>query len=221
MQRIISKALRKDCEERYRTAKNLLLDLKDLKQELEFAAKLERSKPTDLSKEAMDTRISDRPMADAAKRRLVTLPASVLLMGLIIIGGYYFWTNRTRQTASPTPAAPSQQRLISTFPGSHTAASFSPDGSRFAFVSEAKGVPQVWIKNLTEGDPIQITSDEEPASRPRWSPAGDEIVYVRRPPGKASIYSVSPEGGGPRKIIEGGRNPNWSGDGKQLVFERD
>ncbi|MDQ3172133.1 MAG: protein kinase, partial [Acidobacteriota bacterium] len=221
LQRIVSKTLRKDCEERYQTVKDLLLDLRDLKQELDFAAKLERSKPTDLSKEAMATRISDRPMADAAKRRLVTLLASVLLMGLIIIGGYYFWTNRTRQTASPTPAAPSQQRLISTFPGSHTAASFSPDGSRIAFVSEAKGVPQVWIKNLTEGDPIQITSDEEPASRPRWSPAGDEIVYVRRPPGKASIYSVSPEGGGPRKIIEGGRNPNWSGDGKQLVFERD
>ncbi|MGI8898223.1 MAG: protein kinase domain-containing protein, partial [Pyrinomonadaceae bacterium] len=222
LQRIISKALRKDCEERYQTVKDLLLDLKDLKQELEFAAKLERSTPPDLSKGATDTRSSDQPVVTATLRPLIVWLASALLIGLIVSAGYYFWSKRTRQTAPPTsPIAPSHQRLISTFPGSHTAASFSPDGSRIAFISEAKGVPQVWIKSLSEGDPIQITFDEDPASRARWSPAGDEILYVRRPPGKASIYSVSPAGGTPRKIIEGGRNPNWSGEGKRLVFERD
>ena len=32
---------------------------------------------------------------------------------------------------------------------------------------------------------------------------------------------MAPEGGASRKIIEGARNPNWSWDGKRLVFERD
>jgi eukaryotic-like serine/threonine-protein kinase len=40
---IINKALRKDREERYQTSRDLLIDLKDLNQELEFKAKLERS----------------------------------------------------------------------------------------------------------------------------------------------------------------------------------
>ncbi len=221
LQRIVSKALRKDCDERYQTVKDLLLDLKDLKQELDFAAKLERSSPPVLSEGATDTRSSDQPVVTATMRPLMVSLASALLIGLIVSAGYYFWSKRTKQTAPPTSPIASQQRLISTFPGSHTAASFSPDGRRIAFISEVNGVRQVWVKSLTEGDPIQITFDEDPASRPRWSPAGDEIVYVRRPPGKASIYSVSPEGGAPRKIIEGGRNPNWSGDGKRLVFERD
>ena len=44
-QRIISKALRKDREERYQTIKDLLIDLKSLKEELSFAQKLERSRP--------------------------------------------------------------------------------------------------------------------------------------------------------------------------------
>ncbi|MBA3356843.1 MAG: serine/threonine protein kinase, partial [Pyrinomonadaceae bacterium] len=44
-QRIISKALRKDREERYQTIKDLLIDLKTLKEELSFTQKLERSKP--------------------------------------------------------------------------------------------------------------------------------------------------------------------------------
>ncbi len=221
LQRIVSKALRKDCEERYQTVKDLLLDLKDLKQELDFAAKSERSSSPVLSKGAKDRGTGDRPVATATMKRVMMWLASAVLVGLFVSAAYYFLSKRTKQTASPTSPMASQQRLISTFPGSHTAASFSPDGKRIAFISELKGVSQVWVKSLTEGDPIQLTSDEDPASRPRWSPAGDEIVYVRRPPGKASIYSVSLEGGAPRKIIEGGRNPNWSRDGKRLVFERD
>src|SRR3989440_2482252 len=43
MERIVSKALRKNKEERYQTAKDLALDLKNLKQELEVQARLERS----------------------------------------------------------------------------------------------------------------------------------------------------------------------------------
>ncbi len=45
LERIVSKALRKDSDERYQTSKDLLLDLKTLKQELEFEKKLERSVP--------------------------------------------------------------------------------------------------------------------------------------------------------------------------------
>ncbi|MBA2524562.1 MAG: serine/threonine protein kinase [Pyrinomonadaceae bacterium] len=49
LERVVSKALRKNRDERYQTIKDLLLDLKNLKQELEFAVKLERSTPPELS----------------------------------------------------------------------------------------------------------------------------------------------------------------------------
>jgi len=42
LERIVTKALCKEREERYQTAKDLLIDLKNLKQELEFEAKLQR-----------------------------------------------------------------------------------------------------------------------------------------------------------------------------------
>ncbi|HLE63999.1 MAG TPA: serine/threonine-protein kinase, partial [Pyrinomonadaceae bacterium] len=42
LNRIVNKALRKDREERYQTAKELLVDLKSLRQELEFEAKMGR-----------------------------------------------------------------------------------------------------------------------------------------------------------------------------------
>ena len=45
--RIINKSLRKDREERYQVVKDLWLDLKALKQELEFQAKLDRPVPSE------------------------------------------------------------------------------------------------------------------------------------------------------------------------------
>ena len=48
LQRIVSKALRKDREQRYQTRKDLLIDLKEIRQELELEAKLSqrlRSQP--------------------------------------------------------------------------------------------------------------------------------------------------------------------------------
>ncbi|HEY7160001.1 MAG TPA: hypothetical protein VH815_02025, partial [Acidobacteriota bacterium] len=86
------------------------------------------------------------------------------------------------------------------------------------------GIPQIWIKNLNTGDPIQITSQDVPGDRPRWSPANDQIVFstgsfeISRE--SESIWTVPPLGGTARKIIDQGRNPNWSWDGKLLVFER-
>ncbi len=43
LERIVGKALQKDCEERYQVVKDLLLDLKSLKLELEVEAKLKRA----------------------------------------------------------------------------------------------------------------------------------------------------------------------------------
>jgi eukaryotic-like serine/threonine-protein kinase len=45
LQRIVSKTLHKDRDERYQTASELLTDLRGLKQRLEFETELERSKP--------------------------------------------------------------------------------------------------------------------------------------------------------------------------------
>ncbi|MDQ3255321.1 MAG: protein kinase, partial [Acidobacteriota bacterium] len=45
LQRIVKKALCKNREERYQTAKDLYIDLKNLKQDLEFEAKQRESAP--------------------------------------------------------------------------------------------------------------------------------------------------------------------------------
>ena len=59
LQHIVSKTLRKDPDERYQTVKSLLVDLKALKQELDFSAKLERS----VSPDRKDTAPKDSAQA--------------------------------------------------------------------------------------------------------------------------------------------------------------
>ena len=56
LQHIISKAMRKDRDERYQTIKSLLTDLKTFKQELDFAVRLERSAPADTKGPATKSR---------------------------------------------------------------------------------------------------------------------------------------------------------------------
>ncbi len=72
IERIIGKTLKKDREERYQTAKDLLVDLKDVRQNLEFAKKLGNSVSSDgLSNSAggFDNRI-----ADSAKTLILETP---------------------------------------------------------------------------------------------------------------------------------------------------
>ena len=218
--RIIKKALRKHREERYQRIEDLLVDLRSLEKEMDFAGKIGRSKPAELISRPI-VAPSRKPFPKAVTGRLRLLLILPLLIGLIF-AGYKLWNMRDVAVSSPSPSIKSsEQYLVSTFSGSHRAASFSPDGRMIAFIDAAHGTsPQVWVKDLSEGAPVQITSGEDGADRPRWSPRNDQIVYTRRSHGRNSIWAVPPAGGAPHKVIEGGRNSNWSGDGTQLVFER-
>jgi len=62
VERLISKTLRKDREERYQTAKDLLIDLKEARHELEVQSRLERTSPP--SREEPNTQIMTATTAD-------------------------------------------------------------------------------------------------------------------------------------------------------------
>jgi Tol biopolymer transport system component len=196
LEHVIEHCLEKQPGKRFQSARDLAFDLRAV-----------------LSGDEIATSGANR--AGRVGYRMPGLIVAAALVLLVTLGAALWWWQPWRRP----PAGLTQQRLISTFPGSSREASFSPDGSMIAFINEAGGVPQVWVKNLAQGDPIQITSGDIPASRPRWSPNNDQIVFGRGK-GWLSIWSVPPLGGVPRKIIENARNPSWSWDGTRLVFEK-
>ena len=121
-----------------------------------------------------------------------TVVASVVLLGAIA----YLAPRRSRPARSGHETRVAGLELISTFAGSHRWPSLSPDGRMVAFVSDAGGTPQVWIKNISTGEPIQITSGDLPAVRPRWSPEGNRLIFSRRGGG---IWSVPHWEGNPAR----------------------
>ena len=112
---IIMKALRKDRDERYQTIKELLTDLRRLKQRLEFETELERTVPSGMSA----VRSSDVPVAPTTPERALPTKtvshvssaeyiatgikrhkiAAAIVAVLLIAGtaaGFYFYYNRAK-----------------------------------------------------------------------------------------------------------------------------
>jgi len=107
--------------------------------------------------------------------------------------------------------------LVSGLPGLYRSPSLSPDGLTVAFVGDRSGTPQIWVKSLAGGDPLQLTFHDRPVARPRWTADGQRIIYSVDSDG---IWSVASLGGSPRQLVGHGWNPDISPDGRALVFER-
>jgi len=102
----------------------------------------------------------------------------------------------------------------------HSAA-FSPDGSRFAFVSERSGDGEIWISPREGGQPSQLTSQNTNPGTPRWSPDGRWLAFDAYVSGKPQVFVIDARGGVPRRITaepSGGFEPAWSHDGQWIYF---
>jgi eukaryotic-like serine/threonine-protein kinase len=118
LERIILKALRKNREERYQTIKDMLLDLRSLKQRLEFEAELERSAASHAEKTAQPSapgrQISDALTAPGAeyaaagskrRRRGVLVGLSALLLA-VAGAAYLFYFAGTAKTIDSIAVLP-------------------------------------------------------------------------------------------------------------------
>ena len=107
LERIVSKALRKDRDERYQTSKDLLLDLQSLKQGLEFEKKLERStfqnSETFTDRREQASTIGERPTSDIKRTTSITALNrwNILIAAVLIaaVTGAYLYFGHTRRGA--------------------------------------------------------------------------------------------------------------------------
>jgi serine/threonine protein kinase len=98
--------------------------------------------------------------------------------------------------------------------------SVSPDGSELVYLSDNGGHANLWVIRTDGTRARQITFERDPSVTigvPKWSPAGDAIVYIvnRNLP---QLWLIRPDGRGAHKLVERGMWATWSPDGRWVYY---
>jgi serine/threonine protein kinase len=179
LQRIITKVLNKNKEERYQTSKDLLIDIKSLTKEIEFEAKLIHSTGGAAAATRRTSETTSQLTTIATARRFSFVHAlAILLVAGLAIGAIWWFALRDNQTVNPSSLKTVEVVSWRSAPGEvYSIGSLSPDGKVIAFTSTKVGTNNIWVKQTGSGEAVQITKDEFRNDKPIWSPNGEEIAF--------------------------------------------
>ena len=102
--------------------------------------------------------------------------------------------------------------------------SWSPDGSRIAYVSFEQKKPVIYVQSLVTGGRKPIANFWGSNSAPAWSPDGSRLAVVLSKDGGSQIYSVPADGGEAVRLTRSSSSatePNDSPDGRTILFTSD
>src|SRR6266571_4270190 len=165
LERIVRKALRKDREERYQTIKDLLIDLRNLRKELELSAEMERSAPpTGRATSSGQSAAATAHSASSAEYIVTEIKqhkrATALILGIIFVSavGFYLLSRRSPATKEAAPRNATFTQLTDQS-GPEYFPSLSPDGKSFVYASHAAGNWDIYLQRVGGKNPINLTKD--------------------------------------------------------------
>ncbi len=195
LERIVHHCLEKNPEDRFRSAHDLAFALESV-----FGSSTSSSA-------SMPLRIRPRDLLRRARLDLVAMLAAGLFAGMALDRAL-----RPRATSNVVTFRPL------TYSGRDLSPAASPDGRTIAFASERDGRRRIWLKQLSGGNEVALTSGDD--DNPRFSPDGSMVLFSRTEGPRTSLYRVPMVGGEPRKLVEDASDGDWSPDGRQIVFLR-
>jgi serine/threonine protein kinase len=102
---------------------------------------------------------------------------------------------------------------------SQSGGAWSPDGKSIAYLRNTAGVPQLMVRGLESGSPVQLTHSEEAVTQCFWAPDASLLYYITAA-GQGELWGVSPAGGKPTLILSNLVSATISSDGKTLAVWR-
>ncbi len=102
--------------------------------------------------------------------------------------------------------------------------SWSPDGSRLAYVSFDQKKPIVVVQNLAQGTTRVVAAHRGNNSAPAWSPDGNHLAVALSKDGLTQVYRIPAAGGEPTRLTDSAAidtQPAFSPDGQWIAFTSD
>jgi eukaryotic-like serine/threonine-protein kinase len=203
--RIIRRALVKDREHRYQTARDFGNDLEDLKRDLDSGEVLASG--------------AGRAVLPARRRRRVLAGVAGLIVGsLALAAGWRVLTSD--RTSSPNTVGGGRLTLLLSSEGQARSPALSADGKMIAYIAGQADSVNLYVSRVAGGERVRLTDDSALKDDPSFSPDGERVAFARQRPEapRPEICVIPALGGTPIPVIAAGRAPAWSPDGTHLAF---
>ncbi|HJZ81114.1 MAG TPA: LpqB family beta-propeller domain-containing protein, partial [Pyrinomonadaceae bacterium] len=242
LQRIVRRCLAKDPEDRYQTIKEVAIELRDVRRDLQTRTGIDTtvSPPKEFGVPPSGGQLSSAtslPSGDGTSsthpssaeyivsrirqhRVAATIAAGLLVLAVVAIGIALYKFIGSKKSVASLPA-PKLQRLTTS--GKASDAAISPDGKYVAHVKSDAGQQSLWLRQVATTSDTQIVSPSlQSYFGITFSKDGDYIYYAlgeSNSPSSRTLYQVGTLGGASRKIIENVASPiTLSPDGTRLAF---
>ena len=233
LDRLIQKALEKDPELRYQTAREIKADL--LRMDRESGAAAAGGAASGSGAKRLGQRSYSRSHSGAAPsppapsrsssvlRRALPWALAAAAIGAGAAG--FQWTR-----AKSTEAEWSPSRFLTSESAADMEPAMSPDGNTVAFTRRRGGVSRVWLLDvktetqalLTRDGPSEGPPRSQPDERsPAWNPADSSVYFVADHKGLPAVWRAPRwPGSAPALVIDDAEEPAVSPDGTTLAFVR-
>lgn len=194
LERVIRRCLKKDPEERFQTIKDLAIELREI-----------------LRGSASGHVQLIAPQTSAARNAIVA--AVVIAAGFAVMALLRSGASHTFPPYRLTP--------LSTDAAYEGSPAWSPDGKSVAYVRDAGGILQVFVRSLDSPLATQITHSPRDCREPFWDPQGNHVYYISLAGDRDSLWRVGLAGGSPEVVLENVYTAAISPDSKTLAFLRE
>lgn len=233
LQRIVRRCLAKDPEDRYQTIKDVAIELRDLRREMESTAGSDSTSPTfggSSSRASEAARSTSSTFPSSSAEYVVSgikkhKTATVVVVGLVALAltgiGFGLYRMIAQKKVAFSLQSARYSRLTST--GKAREAAISPDGKWLVHVMDDGGQQSLWLKRVAvvNSDTQIVPPAELYYSGVSFSPNGNYVYYSvqEKNDPRGTLFQVPVPGGPIRKLLTGINNAvAFSPDGNQLAF---
>lgn len=206
VERLISRCMRKEVNQRSQHMDDVKIALQELKEESDSGV--------------LGAAAVSRPNPHRRLHWVLSVAAAVV----VAMVGVWLVRSKTQMPEVSLFAVP-----LTSYPGNESSPSFSPDGTQVAFAwdGEKQNNWDIYVKQIGVEPPYRLTNDPAGDYSPAWSPDGRFIAFLREVSTGKTAIMLTPQRGGSERIlaeIDGavrrlGYGPflSWTPDSKWLV----